>query len=92
MASMGSFDYLWGPMVLQVCTYMICLDLWDCSIASMGDYKSLTAVYGDIYVLLWGCGLRPMGNLWDHAAAVWHLWETISPGPIEMRTNRNEDL
>ena len=43
-------------------TYMICLDLWDCSMASMGDYKSLSAVYGEIYFLLWGCGLRPMGN------------------------------
>ena len=60
MASMGSFDYLWGFMLLQIYTYMICLDLWDCSVASMGDYKSLIGVYGEIYVLLWGCGLRPM--------------------------------
>ena len=52
---------------------------WDTRFTIWGDYKSLIAVNGEIFFLLWSCGLGPMGNLWDHAAAMWHLWETISP-------------
>ena len=67
--------YLWDAYVI-----------WDAygmpvgyQVYHLGSYKFLIAVYGETYFLLWGCGLGPMGNLGDHAAAVWHVWETISP-------------
>jgi hypothetical protein len=48
MASMGSFDYLWGPMALQFYTYRIWLDLWDCSVASMW-----VSVLSDCFGFVW---------------------------------------
>ena len=48
MEFMGaSFDNLWGPNVLQCFIYRICMDLWDCNMAPMGEYQSmLNGVYG----------------------------------------------
>ena len=50
-------------------------DLWCCRFT----LSFCSVVYGEVYVILWVCGQIPMGNLCDHAAAVWHLWETIRP-------------
>ena len=42
--------------------------------------------------LLWGCGLRPMGNLWGHIAAVLYVSGAISQGLLGMMAERNDDL
>ena len=80
---------LWGPMGLHLCSYWVCLDLWGCSVASMGLYFVVGYfVYGVpmglTYGLLW-LRCRPygasMGRCGCGADPMGYLWGAVAAVP-----------